>query len=199
MDKMQLSAFGLRQDLRARTAEAHRLTDDALRRDADVTTVKGYGLFLKIMSEAHATFCNSLDRSGRAAGLPIRATGLLRALACDLGALEHTSGAPADAALRLDPTDPALRATAFDVGVGYALEGSALGAEVLRRQVRSAQPAAPTRYLDALAGQRRQRWLQYCAWLNSPATAEYASDDVAIGAIRVFSSVNDSISKLRCE
>jgi len=175
----------LRTILRDATQAVHRETDAAMSSHADVTTVDGYSRFLATMNCTIAYFAASLDASAALASIDRRSAALAVALTHDLDAL----GAP-----MAQPPEPALPSSdALSAGIGYALEGSAVGGGFLMRRVTASLPSAPTAYLSALTTNRANRWAQYCEWLDR-AGPSLDVDQAIQGAHGVFAFVQNELS-----
>ncbi len=86
-----------------------------------------------------------------------------------------------------EPTPPALPIPSFDVaaaaGALYVVEGSRLGAAVLRREVAVKQPEAPLRYLSAASG--RIAWPDVVDALEI-AAGRWDEGVILDGALRTF-------------
>lgn len=138
--------------LRDRTQEIHQSTETRLLADADVATVDGLERFHAVMRHAFLRHGAALDLAAVEVGVRPRSGELLDAL---------SSGRRHRIEARLTTQrDHDRRRLA---GVAYTLEGSALGAEVLRRRL---PPSASSAYLDLLVDGRAARWSRVKAWLD---------------------------------
>lgn len=187
--RMSMEEPSVRQQLRRRTADAHQRVDELGDRVASVLSPAGYLTFLLSMHSVIARYDQELDRSSRLAGVEPRAAALLAALCEDLIALGAT-GLPAVGPLDADPL-PVNDAAAW--GVGYALEGSALGAAVLLDRLRSVEvwsngDTPPSAYLSLLVAQRPTRWPTFSSGLGALSSPTLVDDAVA-AANHVFGSV----------
>ena len=173
--------------LRSSTSLTHQRMDALGARVANVSGSDGYAIFLRTMARVMDQFAVPLDRSSELAGLAPRSQRLIAALAADL----HELGAePA-----MSPPPLGDHGDDFAWGVGYALEGSALGAAVLLEQARSGSPGLPVGYFSALVDERPGRWSTFSAALNSVGVGpevETATD----GALAVFGLVEASFLEL---
>lgn len=157
--------------LRHATAAHHRRAETALEAAAPVGTAVGLQRFLEHMLATHVHFGTALDRASRLAGLETRSGVLVDALAHDLGT----------AAIGVGWSD-ASTTDAHCLGVGYALEGSFLGARVLDRRIRDADLTTPA-YLEALTGEARSRWPSF---LDALERCDAPEDALIGGAASVF-------------
>lgn len=90
-------------------------------------------------------------------------------------------------------TAPQGLSESYCAGVGYVLEGSALGAAVLRRQLLAMQADAPTFYLDQLLSDRNIRWRQFCTWLNRSQRSKPQLATACTGAMDTFTLVQATL------
>lgn len=178
--------------LRDETAELHALVDELGSRVASVSDPVGYRTFLLAMARVTAEFAELLDRSSETAGLPPRSDMLLRALVADLHAL--------DVVVRFEEPPAGPEASAPDVatdaaawGVGYVLEGSALGAAVLLAEIDGSPDERPTAYLSLLVEARAGRWPGFVEGLNAADLDEPAGDLAVDAARRVFRFVEAAL------
>lgn len=169
--------------LRQATAEVHASAETQVDLRADIGSVDGYRRFIHVMHATTTRFARPLDHSSRLAGLEPRSEALIEALGQDLGATGVTEC----------PTPTADYGAAWAVGVGYTLEGSSLGATVLRRRV---PPDVSTCYLDLLLSARRTRWVSYSRWLDNPEQSRLAADEIVAGAVAVFVGVHEAIDQV---
>ena len=138
--------------LRDRTQEIHRSTEARLLAEADMATVDGLERFHAVMRHALHRHGHALDLAAAEAGVRPRSGELLDALSSGPHPLARTA--------TMTASDHDRRQLA---GIAYTLEGSALGAEVLRQRL---PPAASSAYLDLLVDGRAARWTQVKAWLD---------------------------------
>ncbi len=177
---------GLRKRLREATEAVHSSAEQQVDLRASIETPDGYCRFLSVMHTALSSFAEPLDHSSLLSGLAPRSATLVDALETDLAELAGERPAPRP------HRPPSASSDLYSIGVGYTLEGSSVGAGVLRRRVTD---DAPTHYLDALLGERRDRWTHYSRWLDDQATAVPTGIDPAIdGASDVFRCVIDAIT-----
>ncbi len=179
--------------IRSETKAVHKTTDAAMTNHADVADQEGYQRFLQIMHNVVSRFGAQLDAACEAAELPARSEQLLQHLVGDF----HDGGGAIFEGGLLPPGDAFEVQThrSFHAGVGYALEGSSLGAEVLRRRAVEAQPKAATAYFDALLDGRKDRWLHYCDWLDDNHRSAEQRQQAVLGASAVFTFVGQCINQ----
>lgn len=163
--------------VRASTSAKHVELDAAIGGRAVLSTASGYRRLLTVTAMVLDQFAEPWDRVSAEAGLD-RPSQLLRsALYADLGLIpvpEPASSSPSNG----------VRSLAFAAGVGYALEGSALGATtILRRLERGDGRDLPRSYYDTLACFAKTRWPPFCRWLDDTDLDDGA---VAEGAGAVF-------------
>jgi len=134
--------------LRAETADDHARVDALVGQAASVADPDGARRFFTVMHAVVAAYRTALDRASVLAGLEPRSALLLDALRFDLAEL---GAEPPSIPGAIDQADDAAA-----LGVGYVLEGSALGASVLREQAKAA--SMPLGYLSILDDNRPTRW-----------------------------------------
>lgn len=171
----------LRRRLKLAADDAHHQTEAAVDLHADVGTLSGYRRFIELMSATTIEHAAALDRSSVLAQLEPRSAELVSALASDRG-----PGCGDRLYVQPIPTPIASPNDSWAIGVGYALEGSALGALVVKRRC---PEGASTNYLDVLLAGRRDRWVHYSRWLDELADDEHCVETMSAGAIAVFDSV----------
>ncbi len=155
---------------------------------ADVAAADGYRRFLRVMHATLANFGAELDATARAADLAARSETLLGLIEVDLAA---TATPAVDPGLGVvGPVRPNVADAPFGAGVAYALEGSSLGAEVLRRRATDAEAKRSTAYFDTVLTGRRDRWHRYCTWLDNAVRTDEDRRAAARGAKAVFTYVN---------
>lgn len=174
---------GLRSELRTATARVHEEAETQVDLRADIGTPQGYRTFLRVMLEVSTKFGASLDEAANLSGLEPRSEQLIEALSDDLGV--GTSGQP-----RVWATPSP--SSSYSIGVGYTLEGSSLGAAVLRKRI---PDGVSTAYLDRLLSARRDRWVCYSRFLDDPST-DVSIDECVAGATDVFESVHVAIDSV---
>jgi len=181
-----LSDIPLRERLRAATSKSHAALD-AVAAAWNLDTPEGYGAFLLASAVALAPLELALERAGVGTWLadwPRRAR--RAALARDLAAL--------DLPIRT-PTASPTPTPAFGAGVLYVLEGSRLGARVLARQVRRADPRLPLAYLTH--GEGEDLWRSFLAWLEGQPKVGFRTDEAEAGArygFQCFSAAFETVA-----
>ncbi len=186
---MQAAVVSCREFLRNETSDAHLATDTRLSSAADLADTAGYALFLQVMGLTLTRFGADLDSADRSAGLSARSAALVGHIDDDLDVCGAQFQKPKAAAGHTG-------CHSFAAGVGYALEGSALGAEVLRRRVLTgSRPGVSTRYFDALRDNRRDRWRRYCIWLDGIDRTPEGRNEAARGAADVFHYINQCLDR----
>ncbi len=165
--------LSVRQFLRSATSIIHRRLDlaAALMR---LDTLEGYRRFLAGHAAALLPLERELGEAGIAAALPDWSertrTAALRADLADLGQ-------------GFDPLDPPLLGSdAAVLGAAYVLEGSRLGASVIRQQVVADWPA---RYLRH--GEGRKFWPSFLGHLEENASVRARPEEARAGALATFS------------
>ena len=172
-----MPATGLRGLLRQQTRDLHQAVDDRFSASGAITTRAGYRLFLSTMAAMHAQFGHAADRAVERAGLAPRAGDHWQRLMADLGCHGVFPSVPV----------PGRHNPDVDAGVAYVLEGSALGAQLLLKQVRDAEIGGlGMGYLQSLCDERQVRWARYCRWLD---TASVDEDGALQGARSVFGTI----------
>ncbi|MEO0492325.1 MAG: hypothetical protein AAF081_02800 [Actinomycetota bacterium] len=137
--------------LRTETRDRHAATEQAMARAADLTTDAGWNTYFGVMYAVTAEHADALDDAAMLADVPPRSERLLVAL-------ERDAAAAAD-------LEPVVASSAEAIaGIAYTLEGSALGAEVLRRRLPVGRRSA---YLDLLIDGRADRWRAIRRWLDT--------------------------------
>lgn len=156
---------------------------------ADVSTPEGYQRFLTVMSMVLERFGPQLDEASTAAGISARAQALRAGLADDRRSANPPSGDDASSTMCSEQQRNGAQTPSFAAGAAYALEGSAMGAEVLRRRVYAADNDASTAYFDQLLAARKDRWATFCGWLESSQLSATDQREAARGAAAVFAYV----------
>ncbi len=186
---MKAAAASCREFLRSETADVHLATDTRLSEACDIADQADYARFLEVMGSTLLRFGTDLDSANRSAGIVARSATLLRKIEHDIDScgVQHQGFGAVAGNVDCD---------AFSVGVGYALEGSALGAEVLRRRVLSnARPGVSTLYFNALLDKRRPRWQRYCHWLNTVDRTHEERTEALRGATDVFRYIDHCLDR----
>ena len=147
---------------------------DALGSGLDPRSRSGYGALLRAHGAVLPGLEHLLDRGPVPPDWPARRRG--PALLADLDSL----GLAAPDAVAL----PAFDSPAARLGALYVIEGSRLGNEVLRRQVLTHWPQAPTAFLAHGAG--LGLWPSFVTWLDRPEHDGLDRDEAARGAVSVF-------------
>jgi len=150
---------------------------------AGVETVAGYVRFLEVMRSTTARFSRVVDTSMTLAGASARSDRLIDAMDADLLVLGRQPPDPTPAA------DPGAPPTTYGLGVAYAMEGSALGAAVIARNVHVAAHPAMS-YLTMVQADRPDRWpalLRALGDIREPADFS----ELVSGAAAVFEHVQD--------
>lgn len=183
---MSLSENMLRDRLRAATSKDHEALD-ALASAFDFETASGYSGFLSASAAALFPLELALERAGVEDWLrdwPLRTR--RAALARDLAAL----GASVPVA-----KPEATPSRAFGAGLLYVLEGSRLGARVLARRVREAEPDLPVAYLTH--GDDAHPWRSFLTWLEAQPKVGLRTDEAIAGArygFRCFSAAFETVA-----
>lgn len=164
----------IREALKSSTQELHTEVDAAMGLHAPLHELDGYGRFLGCMQGVHDAFGDLSDRCSEAAGIEAQSGELRRLLRSDLAALGVAAErSTAQVAAELSPW-----------GIGYALEGSALGSTHLVKAVKgSHDDAAPVQFLTASARGARERWPIFLGALSA---AEADVDEACQSARAVF-------------
>lgn len=179
---------GLRDFLRAETAEAHLRSEQSL---GGVEAVRGqqeaYRRFLRCMLYAHARWAEVQDHGSRLSGLPVRSAAIAQALLKDLA---QSGEADVEVAHRpgLPPAAPELA-----WGASYVFEGGAMGARVLLAAARRAHASRAVAYLDLLAANAGERWPRFVTRLDAQ---RLDRERVLRAALAAFASVENAAQGL---
>lgn len=174
---MSSPGAGLRERLRGSTQALHDRVDAQMNEQASFRSLAGYRRFLRCMVEALDEFQAPLDASSLAAGLETRTQWLQDCLRADLTAIGDKPDQNPEAPSSGAPCTPQAW------GVGYALEGSAMGSRVLRKMAREQLgEQVPSAFLVASAEGATTRWPIYVKALETaapdPALAELGAQSV---------------------
>jgi heme oxygenase len=92
-------------------------------------------------------------------------------------------------------TEPtaAIRDVATALGIGYVLEGSTLGGEVLRREIVRRLGPVPTWYFTCYGGELRARWVAFLAQLEA-ARLDEPETQLVDGAHFAFTAVERTLT-----
>jgi heme oxygenase len=182
-----LSAPAVLQALRAATAELHRRLDSRLPIARDEATLQDYVAHLRLLrpwlqalrAEIAAPGVAALDAVAR------RIDGRLQALQRDLDDAGAPDGARAGVDDRLPPPPGDARAYAW--GLAYAVEGSRLGAAVMRRRLLPRLAPHPLRYFAPAEGRGAAGgWPEFVAELAAAVDGPAAVEAAASGAVAAF-------------
>jgi len=138
----------------------------------------GYKSWLTIMLRMHTRFAPLYDRGCNLMGLAPISSELLFCLKSDLGQDD----------VKYDP--PRARAKDSEcVGVVYVIEGSALGAKILRKRIDQNRSFSQN-YLTRLTKDSRERWGRLTNELEcNPKVSEMKFEDIRKGALEVFQAM----------
>ena len=174
----------LRTALRAATAPSHKHLDSMLAEVGPFASRENYARYLHATADLYTQFGAMLDRASDLIGLTRNSSTLAGNLADDLKNL----GAPhADTLVSNVPADaePHAISDSHLLGIGYTLEGSALGATQLVKQVRERLGAdVPDAFLSSLAEGAKTRWPVLAEYLQQSTTNSIA--EACEEADRVF-------------
>ena len=170
----------VRELLKTQTAALHSRAELSLERPAKIETQQGLGHFLACMMSTHLRFHSELDRAAREAGIEARSETLINALAADLGCAPNRTS-------RVSLSD-----CAYCLGVGYVIEGSALGAGILRKRLARTELGVP-RYLSLLTEDAKYRWPRYIEALE---TGINKKQSVLVGAKSTFEFIIDQAEQM---
>ncbi|BDI60219.1 biliverdin-producing heme oxygenase [Qipengyuania nanhaisediminis] len=169
---MKASVDNLRLHLRAATASAHDRLDSAMREAADWRSRDGYARFLALQHAARRPLEDWIAQGFDDDCAPPPQAPLI---ASDLAAL---GAAPAQGIV---PFEHASRSRAAQLGIAWALAGSALGNRAIAREIGADWPAA---FLTD--GAMFAFWQTLRAAIEQPASADERRASSA-GALAVFS------------
>lgn len=169
---------GLRQRLRSETRALHATLDAVMAEFDPFVSAPRYAAYLRGMGELYATYGASLDWASGQAGLEQRSQRLLGQLHADLAS---TGAAPADPA---PPPVGRLPAPGAAWGEAYVLEGAAMGARSLVKQVQQRLPGVATGFLQELAHGGTTRWPTFADALDQTQGADPQAVEAAEGVFR---------------
>jgi len=154
-----VAIHGVRAFLKDHTAALHGTAEMAFEARAPVETQDGLVFFLNCMLNSHLQFNAEYDRASKLAGLKPQSAPLIDALRADLpNRVSPRQTIPSNCDL-------------FNLGVGYVFEGSAMGANVLKKRIAKSNLKTP-RYLLLLTESARMRWPHYVRKLDSCSESE---------------------------
>lgn len=149
----------VRAALKAATQDHHDQAERDVAAHAPVETTRGYRKYLQCMRRLHHVYAPQMAHAAELAGMDDQTGQIIAAFSQDL----NVGAAPLDAGHRGPPLSDAAA-----WGVGYVLEGSALGAAVVRQRVLQAHGAdAPLAALNLLDNTRAVRWRRFTTALNT--------------------------------
>lgn len=174
--KVHYSDFSnIRFRLRSETFHAHEELERTFDEMQFFTSLSGYKKWLKIMLKMHSKFAPLYDRGCYLTGLAPISDELLLCLKSDLGPSKVDYTLPSE---RVD--DPE------SIGVVYVVEGSSLGAKILRKRL-DKSPKFSQNYLTRLTKDSRERWGHLTDELeDNPSFSEMKFEDIREGALDVF-------------
>ncbi len=164
-----MTKCNVRSLLRDRTSALHRQAENALESKAPIESRQGLSKFLGCMLMVHTRFRTEYDRAAELAGLQTQSGLLIKALQDDLNI-------SSDATIQTSICDDH-----FSLGVGYVLEGSALGASMLKKRLTALDIEHPC-YLTHVTTTSKTRWPKYVKYID---TCE-ETDPVVAGALLTF-------------
>lgn len=163
---------------------------------ADLTTAQGYGVYLRTMLRLHTELNADLAQVATACGLCDRNPALTAALRADLAGLARTPALRHNQRATSRPAPPAVPerlSLPVSFGRAYVMEGSALGAQLLRRRLLSAGGPQPLAYLSLLSEDHGQRWRAFCDALNALSQIDVPS--VCLAAQATFARVAECLAE----
>ncbi len=164
-----LIKYSVRSLLKDNTSVLHQQAEDALESNSPIETSQGLAKFLNCMLQAHLQFWAECDRASQIAGLDAQSEKLIMALRNDLN-IQHD-----------DNLNPHVCNEHFSLGVGYVFEGSALGANIIRKRLLATNLRNPT-YLNLVTSTAKVRWPRYVKQLDTYSDA----DRILSGAVVAF-------------
>jgi heme oxygenase len=166
--------------LQENTSALHAEAEISLERRARIETPVGLSHFLECMLQTHLRFHDELDVAAHHAGITTRSAILIDALAADLNRV---------------PDRPPYAKEAddgFSLGVGYVMEGSALGAGILRKRLLRAGMPVPA-YLSLLTRDAKERWPYFVETLDKRADSH---ESALAGANSAFAFIIEQSEQL---
>ncbi|MFK7821299.1 MAG: biliverdin-producing heme oxygenase [Planctomycetaceae bacterium] len=144
--------MNLRETLRETTAATHKELDRSVGDLKPFSSTARYSIYLQSMLELYVTYATAFDHAAQLAGLPRHADVVIESLKSDLNTVEPSTNGTANRSATETTTAAAW-------GVGYTLEGSAMGASFM---IRSAAEKLPNgtglAFLERLSGDAKTRW-----------------------------------------
>ena len=170
----------MRNELRSATQESHRRLDDYVGSIRPFDSVSGYEIYLTAMHRLYEIYAGPLDLASRWAKLPEVSESLRALISQDLGGCPRSDDLPSES-----PSDEQAPHQVW--AVGYVLEGSAMGARHIVKQL--AQSDLSHHYLSRLATDSHQRWPTFVEALES---ADAELDGTIAAAKQVFEVARES-------
>ncbi len=149
----------LRDHLREQTAQAHQRLDDFVASMRPFEVDAGYRAYLTAMLGAHRHYGEVLDRASTWAHLPPTSHSLRSDLLADLG----DGLSPPSKPLPFPKPGEGLEETWASA---YVIEGSAVGARFIIKQVQKSNLSHGSTFLSHLAEDSFQRWPKFVEALN---------------------------------
>lgn len=177
----------MRAFLKSETAALHHKVEETLAAAAPLHTQHGYVQHLSIMLRFYHTLHIPNVTPNE---LPSRRACWVRCLNADLRELNVITDLPQE-------TQRVILKTESCIGWAYVLEGSALGAQLLRQRVIKVHGASvPCRYFDFLADEHPGRWQSFLSLLETSDTPPALA---AAGARLAFETLFNTITEQQHE
>jgi len=179
----------LRSEIRKETNLFHKLAEEATQTYAPLNTKEGYLRFLSGMLEVYQNFGPALDTSSQLIGIEPRSKKVIDALFKDLEKDERE--------VTKESSTLASNKPEVSLGIAYTLEGSALGAKIIRQRLDDSEMKnMPKNYLLLLESQSPSRWPKTLSALGElesghETTIETAKDVFKFVAKAMENSRND--------
>lgn len=184
----------LRAYLRSASSPLHGELDQMVGGIDPFSSHESYRLYLQSMDALYARFESSLDRASTLASLGVNCAAIRSCIAKDLSSTQD-EGHVAEKVAAAEPGVAWSDAGCW--GVGYTLEGSAMGASFMVRSVKANLPQpCTTAFLDHLATDAKLRWPAYCKALDQ---SDCSESEALEGARAVFQAAIEIFAKASSE
>ncbi|MEO1525116.1 MAG: biliverdin-producing heme oxygenase [Planctomycetota bacterium] len=171
----------MRNELRLGTRESHQRLDLFVGSLSPFGSDRAYRVYLTAMNSLYRVYGDSLGWASKQAGLPCPVAGLLNAIESDFGGPVPDSGAMPEGSATTEQRWAA----------AYVLEGSAMGARYLSRELN--ETSLPSAFLTKLAADSHDRWPKFVAALDE---ADCDVQTTVAAAVGVFDFVRKRFVEL---
>lgn len=175
-------SISLRDRLREETKSAHKQLDAVAGALDAFSSAANYRIYLSCLHQLYVTFGEHIDWASGQAGIALTVEHLKSAIVDDIGG---------DLYMTAKPTATAEDDEASKWAAAYVMEGSAMGARFMIKQIAegsSSKESLKCQYLEQLAADSFKRWPVFIAVLDK---ADCDPDRAVQAAVQVFETAKE--------